>query len=105
MSVGPAIGGFLYDWKGYGLPFFALGTFMLLTIPINLYLLPSNDDSDTENESGNESTWKLVKLPPIFVLSLVVIVASNTWSFLDPTLEPHLREVMQISEQTIQCPV
>jgi MFS family permease len=92
MSFGPAIGGFLFDWGGYGLPFYSLGVLMLLTIPLNLFLLPSNDEDGMDPEPS-ESMWKLVRVPPIFVLSLVIIVASNTWSFLDPTLEPHLREV------------
>jgi len=91
MSFGPAIGGFLYDWGGYGLPFYSLGVVMLITIPINFFLLPNSTLDDAESES-RDSMWKLFKLKPIIIVTLVVVVASNTWSFLDPTLEPHLRE-------------
>ncbi|CAG7818533.1 unnamed protein product, partial [Allacma fusca] len=90
LSVGPAIGGLLYDWGGYGLPFYSLGVVMLITIPMNMYLLPS---SDFENYSPPAvGTWKLIKLPPVIVVCAVIVVVSNTWGFLDPTLEPHLRE-------------
>lgn len=36
---------------------------------------------------------RLVKIPAILVIFLVIVVSSNAWSFLDPTLEPHLRQV------------
>ena len=71
---------------------------MLLTIPLNLYLLPATDFEDhTPPEVG---TWKLIKLPPVIVVSIVIIVVSNTWGFLDPTLEPHLREVSVVTKWT-----
>ncbi len=34
MSLGPAIGGGIYGLGGYGLPFYVLGTLMLINIPI-----------------------------------------------------------------------
>jgi hypothetical protein len=64
---------------------------MLLTIPLNMYLLPSSEFEDQSPPAVG--TWKLIKLPPVIVVCAVIIVVSNTWGFLDPTLEPHLREV------------
>ena len=52
LSVGPAIGGLLYDLGGYGLPFFFLGVVMLLTIPLNAYLLPSSELSEDPSNSS-----------------------------------------------------
>lgn len=42
LSLGPAIGGFLYSIGGYGLPFFVLGGIMLTNIPICLLLVPDS---------------------------------------------------------------
>jgi hypothetical protein len=65
---------------------------MLATIPINMILIPSTGfDEDPSAPKG--SMWSLLKIPPVFVVCLVVIIASNTWGFLDPTLSIHLSEV------------
>ncbi|KAI4464406.1 mfs-type transporter slc18b1-like protein [Holotrichia oblita] len=45
------------------------------------------------NFSGKtNSMWELIKVPAVVMTGFVVIVVSSTWSFLDPTLEPHLRQ-------------
>lgn len=38
------------------------------------------------------SIFCLFKIPSIIITGLVIVVVSNTWAFLDPTLEPHLRQ-------------
>lgn len=44
-------------------------------------------------EKKTGSLLELVRVPSVIMISLVIVVISNTWGFLDPTLEPHLREV------------
>jgi hypothetical protein len=44
-----------------------------------------------EKKSG--SLLELMQVPSVVMISLVIVVISNIWGFLDPTLEPHLREV------------
>ncbi|XP_017781207.1 PREDICTED: MFS-type transporter SLC18B1-like isoform X2 [Nicrophorus vespilloides] len=90
MSTGPAIGGILYSLGGFDLPFFVLGITMILIIPINVWLLPSLKEFNMNNNSI--SVLKLIKLPAVIITGLIVVVASSTWAFLDPTLEPHLRQ-------------
>ncbi|XP_049822563.1 MFS-type transporter SLC18B1-like isoform X2 [Aethina tumida] len=90
MSTGPALGGLLYSLGGFSLPFFVLGVAMILIVPINICLLPRVEDFNVENKST--SIFKLIKVPAIVVTGLVVVVVSSTWAFLDPTLEPHLRQ-------------
>lgn len=46
---------------------------------------------EVDQKSG--SMVRLLKIPSVALVGLVVVVISNTWGFLDPTLEPHLREV------------
>lgn len=41
----------------------------------------------------DSSVMALVKVPAVIMTGLVVVVVSSVWSFLDPTLEPHLRQV------------
>ncbi|XP_049888020.1 MFS-type transporter SLC18B1-like [Pectinophora gossypiella] len=90
MSVGPAIGGLLYSIGGFGLPFYSLGIVMVLTVPINFFLL--TDCEEYVSGSKTASILRLFKIPSIIITGLVIVIVSNTWAFLDPTLEPHLRQ-------------
>ncbi|CAK1599987.1 unnamed protein product [Parnassius mnemosyne] len=90
MSVGPAIGGLLYSIGGFGLPFYSLGLVMVLSVPINFFLL--SDCEEYVSGSKTASVLSLFKIPSIIITGLVIVIVSNTWAFLDPTLEPHLRQ-------------
>ncbi|CAB1335535.1 unnamed protein product [Coregonus sp. 'balchen'] len=41
LILGPPIGGWLYQSFGYKVPFMALGCFLILMVPFNMYILPS----------------------------------------------------------------
>ncbi|XP_075211526.1 MFS-type transporter SLC18B1-like isoform X2 [Lycorma delicatula] len=97
MSVGPAIGGILYSYGGFGLPFFILGTSMILVIPVNFWFLPAIKSKS--KDSQEKSFWSVLKIPSIFIIGLMIVVSSNVWSFLDPTLEPHLRALKLTSKE------
>ncbi|KAG7304378.1 hypothetical protein JYU34_011318 [Plutella xylostella] len=97
MSVGPAIGGLLYSIGGFGLPFYTLGIIMIATVPINHCLLTETEEYVTGSKSG--SILKLFKIPSIIITGFVIVIVSNTWAFLDPTLEPHLRQFGLSTEQ------
>ncbi|XP_026726219.1 MFS-type transporter SLC18B1-like [Trichoplusia ni] len=97
MSVGPAIGGLLYSIGGFGLPFYTLGVIMVLTVPINFFLL--TDCEEYVSGSKTASIIGLFKIPSIIITGLVIVIVSNTWAFLDPTLEPHLRQFGLSTEQ------
>ncbi|XP_065200984.1 MFS-type transporter SLC18B1-like [Planococcus citri] len=98
MSIGPAFGGFMYAFGGFSLPFYCLGLFMLLMMPLYFHYLPALNSNRPARHPG--SFFKLVKIPAILVIFLVIVVSSNAWSFLDPTLEPHLRKLNLSSQQT-----
>ncbi|XP_059474514.1 MFS-type transporter SLC18B1-like [Neocloeon triangulifer] len=90
MSVGPALGGVLYSVGGFGLPFYTLGVVMVLFVPINIYLLPAAEANSVRPKAG--SILEVLRVPSVIVIGLVVIVSAANWGFLDPTLEPHLRQ-------------
>ncbi|PSN30862.1 hypothetical protein C0J52_20666 [Blattella germanica] len=97
MSIGPALGGVLYSVGGFGLPFYTLGILMVVIVPVNFCLLPPGDACNMEKKIG--SLLELIQIPSVIMISLVIVVVSNTWGFLDPTLEPHLREFKMTPEQ------
>lgn len=52
--------------------------------------------SDCNFSGKTNSMLELIKVPAVVMTGFVVIVVSSTWSFLDPTLEPHLRQVKNV---------
>ncbi|KAI5704783.1 hypothetical protein M8J76_002683 [Diaphorina citri] len=91
MSIGPALGGILYSIGGFALPFYILGFLMILLVPVYLHVLPSVQGS--QNVHQTTSLFKLLKIPSVLLIAITVVIASNVWAFLDPTLEPHLRDL------------
>ncbi|VVC37962.1 Hypothetical protein CINCED_3A013556 [Cinara cedri] len=96
MSVGPAIGGLLSSVGGYAMPFFVVGLIMVATVPLHIYLMPPIKDNVKASQavgSRSKGVMKLLIIPSALVVGAVISVTSNFWASLDPTLEPHLREM------------
>jgi len=99
MSIGPAVGGLLYGIGGYGLPFYVLGAFVLLNLPISWYFVKpvSEEDEQSSNENSDSSEgysvtyWSMIKNPKVLIVSLALAAATSAQSFLEPTVEPHFR--------------
>lgn len=91
MSIGPAIGGALYSVGGFGLPFFTLGVFVVLTSPICWFLMRNMSDPEIVI-SSDVSYRKLLSMPHVIVVMVILVVGSQAQGFIDPTLEPHMRQ-------------
>ncbi|XP_030765436.1 MFS-type transporter SLC18B1-like isoform X3 [Sitophilus oryzae] len=89
LSAGPAVGGVLFTVGGFGLSFYVVGVATILIAFLNIYLLANPEKNDLE-KSG--SLLNLLKLPSVLITCLIIIISSMTSSFLEPTLEPHLRK-------------
>lgn len=89
MMVGPALGGVLYQYGGFTLPFVVLGALMILTIPLHVLWLPPSDDLRIGVRSV--SVFRVLRIPTILVVCFAVVVAALVWSVLDPTLAPHIQ--------------
>ncbi|XP_076326366.1 MFS-type transporter SLC18B1-like isoform X2 [Tachypleus tridentatus] len=90
MCLGPVIGGGLYSLGGYGLPFYILGSLVIVNIPVCWYVmgdLPGNNKT-----KKSESYKSLLTIPSVLAVCIVIIVSSQSQGFLDPTLEPHVRQ-------------
>ncbi|CAN7998282.1 unnamed protein product [Ixodes hexagonus] len=90
MSLGPAIGGALYSVGGFGLPFYILGCCVLLTLPISWYLMRGIQVQATEMRK--ESYLTLLRVPQVIVVCIILVVGSQSQGFVEPTLEPHMRQ-------------
>ncbi|KAH1004874.1 hypothetical protein HUJ05_005642 [Dendroctonus ponderosae] len=89
LSAGPGIGGLLYGVGGFGLPFFVCGGIALFVAVVNVFILRKPQ----RNEFKPSGTMlSLIRLPPVLITCMITTLAAMSGSFLDPTLEPHMRK-------------
>ncbi|XP_051881079.1 MFS-type transporter SLC18B1 [Pristis pectinata] len=81
LTLGPPIGGYLYESFGYQIPFVLLGCVVLFMVPLNMCILPRCD-----GVISNASFWKLILLPKVTLMSLIIFSISSCIGFLDPTI-------------------
>ena len=58
-----------------------------------MMFLPQLSLLESPTADDNLTIWSLLRVPTIFVTLMSTCVASMLWVLLDPTLEPHLRQV------------
>ena len=51
-TAGPVIGGVLYEYGGFQLPFFVLGALLLLATVLSYFLIEEIDDEPNEDAMG-----------------------------------------------------
>ena len=100
-SIGPVVGGAFYTLGGFQLPFYVLGTVMLMTLPFNIWMLPSPKQGIHQNMVP--TFLMIFKIPAVFIVCLTVAVSSSAWSVLEPTLVIHMKQVNCPISSAIYC--
>ena len=90
LMVGPGIGGFLYEYGGFALPFVTVGGSLLLSTSISCVLLPNLKGESPKTESL-KNKWKVLLVPGIWINLFGCFVTNLAQGFLTSLLEPHLR--------------
>ncbi|XP_050665572.1 MFS-type transporter SLC18B1-like isoform X2 [Leptidea sinapis] len=85
------IGGALYSWGGYCLPFAVLGFTLLCTALLCYVTLPKSADDEDVRPTG-PSMMNLLRVPGVLLAAITIISTSMSIGFLQATLEPHLRQ-------------
>lgn len=88
------ISGALFTLGGFQLPFYFMGSVMLLTLPFSMKLLPKTENSNLDRGSLGAKVFVIFKIPAVFIICLVVAVSSSAWSVLEPTLVIHMQQVL-----------
>ncbi|XP_072106018.1 MFS-type transporter SLC18B1-like isoform X3 [Mobula birostris] len=92
LSLGPPIGGYLYQLFGYQIPFVMLGCVVLLMLPLNMCILPRCD-----GVASNSSLWKLILIPKVTLMSMIIFSISSCIGFLDPTISLFVIDKFKLS--------
>lgn len=88
---GPSIGGFLYEFGGFSLPFWAAGGTLFILMLISVVCLEDKTDQYTTVDGERKITWKQVLASPGVAVSVFGLVfAGSAWSWYSATLEPFL---------------
>ncbi|XP_077519216.1 uncharacterized protein LOC144129148 [Amblyomma americanum] len=99
MSIGPAIGGALYSVGGFGLPFYILGCCVLLTFPVCWIIM--KDIQVQAKETRTESYFTLLRIPQVIIVSIILVIGSQSQGFVEPTLEPHMRQEFDVDTSIV----
>ncbi|KAK6304733.1 hypothetical protein J4Q44_G00253190 [Coregonus suidteri] len=92
LILGPPIGGWLYQSFGYKVPFMALGCFLILMVPFNMYILPSFAADPTK-----DSFFRLFTHLKIVLICFAIFTLSSGLGFLDATLSIYAIDTFDLS--------
>ncbi|XP_046446178.1 MFS-type transporter SLC18B1-like [Daphnia pulex] len=91
-SIGPLLGGSLFTLGGLQLPFYIMGSVMLLILPFSIFCLPETNHVYSKGNLGTKVLAIIFKIPAVFIICVVVAVSSSAWSVLEPTLVIHMEQ-------------
>lgn len=100
LICGPTLGGWLYEIGDYFLPFFTLGTCLVLGAALNFAVCYGRSSHVTDNKGGQAGYLKILFSPGIILDSLCVVTSLTFIGYNAATLEPHLRS-FDLSVMTI----
>ncbi|XP_059154912.1 MFS-type transporter SLC18B1-like isoform X2 [Physella acuta] len=89
LMAGPALGGVLYEAGGFGLPFYVIGSLILITGAVIYFFLPEYTEIKHQRQS---KVIYLLKSPMIWFASMSMIAGGIGIVFLDPTFADHLQQ-------------
>ncbi|KAL7637560.1 UNVERIFIED_CONTAM: hypothetical protein RMT77_012288 [Armadillidium vulgare] len=99
LCLGPAIGGILYMYGGFSLPFIALGIFIVFVGFISLFL--NSSDTDFLMPLRNKDIIILLKKTEVLLVLWFLITATFTVNLNNSNLEPHIRTFLNLSPSVI----
>jgi len=100
--AGPAIGGVLFKVGGFNAPFIAVGSLLIATSLLNVFILPGEKEltceiAETKENQVNSCDTKVVasiseilRVPGVFMMFLVSVKAGMVLSYLNPILTTRL---------------
>lgn len=95
LLLGPVLGGWLYQWGGYRLPFIVL-TLIVLAVTC-LAVLLVKDHAPSEESSGLGDALKVLRHGRLLLVSGLVIIGAGIICVLEPTLPIYLDQRMNLS--------
>ena len=83
--VGPALGGTLFDWGGFSLPFMVTGALVVADAAMRIFLLPA----DRRGTQASPPLRQLLTDRAILVPAMAVVLAAFGWGIVEPLFPEH----------------
>ncbi|CAL8472291.1 g11833 [Coccomyxa elongata] len=100
--VGPVVGGYAAQLAGFGAPFFITAALAFACYPALFCLMPRGKEQEAHEEHVEEiAVGRLLKAPQFFLLLISAMLGAAIITALDPTLGPHLEEILGYGPGTI----
>lgn len=95
---GPTVGGILYDFGGFLLPFSTTGTLMITVALLSALLLEDlRTSSETERLPRNVTWWQIISAPGVGISIFALMFAGTGWSWYSASLGPFIKHKYGIS--------
>uniref|UniRef100_A0A914GSB4 Major facilitator superfamily (MFS) profile domain-containing protein n=1 Tax=Globodera rostochiensis TaxID=31243 RepID=A0A914GSB4_GLORO len=86
-TVGPVIGGVLYEYGGFETPFFVLGSVLMMASFLSFFLFQEIEDDASDHSTG---MLGMLRIPALWLMVFAVVICAISLSFLDPILAGQL---------------
>jgi len=92
IMIGPLLGGLLFQFGGFPLPFFTMGGALFLVFIFAFFLFPDYKSFTTKVDKRYKTTRKLslLKIPEFLLTLLMLFIGSLSIGFIEPSIQPHL---------------
>ncbi|KAK9905881.1 hypothetical protein WJX75_008082 [Coccomyxa subellipsoidea] len=100
--VGPVVGGYAAQLAGFGAPFFITAALAFTCYPALCVLMPRGKEADMGDEEHEDiAVGRLLRAPSFFLLLVSAMLGAAIITLLDPTLGPHLEDILGYGPGTI----
>jgi len=100
-TIGPFVGGFLFEYGGFGLPFITCGCLLLICGLLAYFVLDPMEEKvcyeEVEGPVEKGSYRKLLSNPVMIMACTVTIVTGISTQWYQPSLEPYVRDQFGMS--------
>lgn len=104
-TLGPSIGGLIYELGGFSAPFFVTSMLTLIAALFAFFSLETklncSNNGDDEEPREKVTIYKLLTTFSISINILMNITAAINFGFMDATLEHHIRDFTNLSPSKI----
>ena len=88
---GPSLGGALYDFGGFPMPFWVSeGLMVFVSVISGIFLKDVSNPDDDLNDQRKVTWFEIVKAPGVLISAFALIFAGTAWSWYSASLEPFL---------------
>jgi MFS family permease len=95
LTLGPPLGGLMYELGGFQFPFWFVGGFVFVLFLISFFLFPKIEKSKSieKNEKETLSMFPLFKIPKYVFIVTQLFSVSLSLGFLGPSIQIHFKSL------------